>query len=178
MASVSETSSRQTVAVPPRVEKRIRLALSGTAFFLRELNGLRDTDLSGAARVEGWTRSMVVADVGYRARALGRLLEGLSGGPMEPEYPTVEYREAEIRYGATLNPLALRHLVEHSAVQLRVLMRDLPPQLWEAEVVDVLGRRISAADIPWLRAQNVWERSIDLNHGARQENIPPLSDLD
>jgi maleylpyruvate isomerase len=149
-----------------------QMALSGTAYFLRCLNELPDADLQTPSVVPGWTRAMIIADVGYRARALTRLLDGLTSDHPEPEYPNQQYRFAEVQYGASLAPRALRHLVNHSAVQLRVAMRDLPESAWDREVRDVAGARFSASVIPFLRAQNVWLRAVQLDNGSSVSDLP------
>jgi maleylpyruvate isomerase len=50
-------------------------------------------------------------------------------------YASPEQRRDEIDYGATLSPLALRHLVAHSTVHLNVEWRDLPSRAWQAALV-------------------------------------------
>lgn len=142
----------------------IALAFSGTAYFLRCLATTPDAGLPMPSRLSGWTRAMVAADVGYRARSLARLLEG------ESEYPDDSYRIAEASYGATLPAHALRHLVTHSAVQLRVAFRDRTD--WAGFAAAAGGTQIRRADLPWLRARNVWLHAVDLNAGASFRELP------
>lgn len=162
-------ADQQTAAGPAAPTGRlatIQLALSGTAFFLRQLDRLPDDRIQEASLIPEWSRAMVAADVGYRARALGRLLNG------DDDYPNAEYRLKEVVYGASLAPRALRHLVAHSAMQLRVLIRDLPPERWDSPRETVSGERLTNRDIPWLRARNVWLHAVNLRAGASYSDLP------
>lgn len=147
-------------------------ARRGTAFFARKLNELTDADLDGGSLLNGWTRRHVVAHVGYNARAIARLVEWAATGVETPMYPSVEVRNHEIDFGATLSPIALRNLFDHSAVHLNVEWRDLPADSWHHKVKTVQGRVVPAEETVWMRTREVWVHAVDLDNGASFGDIP------
>ncbi|MFE5838551.1 maleylpyruvate isomerase family mycothiol-dependent enzyme [Arthrobacter sp. NPDC056493] len=149
-----------------------RPARRGTAFFARKLNELTDEELDGGSLLPGWTRRHVVAHVGYNARAIARLVEWAATGVETPMYPSTEVRDHEINFGATLSPIALRNLFDHSAVHLSVEWRDLPDQDWDNEVKTIQGRTVPASETVWMRTREVWIHAVDLGNGASFADIP------
>lgn len=147
-------------------------ARRGTAFFARKLNELSDADLDGDSLLPGWSRRHVVAHVGYNARAIARLVEWAATGVETPMYPSVEIRNHEIDFGATLSPIALRNLFDHSAVHLNVEWRDLPADNWHHKVKTVQGRTVPAEETVWMRTREVWVHAVDLDNGATFRDIP------
>jgi maleylpyruvate isomerase len=147
-------------------------ARRGTAFFARKLNELSDAELDGGSLLPGWTRRHVVAHVGYNARALARLIEWAATGVETPMYSSPEARNHEIEFGATLSPIALRHLFDHSAVHLNVEWRDLPADAWHHKVKTAQGRTVPAEETVWMRTREVWLHAVDLDNGATFEDIP------
>jgi maleylpyruvate isomerase len=144
----------------------------GTAFFARKLNELPDAELDGGSLLPGWTRRHVVAHVGYNARAIARLIEWAATGVETPMYSSPEARNHEIEFGATLSPIALRHLFDHSAVHLNVEWRDLPEDAWHQKVKTAQGRIVPAEETVWMRTREVWLHAIDLDNGAKFSDIP------
>jgi maleylpyruvate isomerase len=157
----------------PRLAATLQLARHGTAYFSRKLNELSDAELDGPSLLPGWSRRHVIAHVGYNARALTRLLEWAATGVETPMYPSPEQRRDEIDYGATLSPLALRHLVAHATVHLNVEWRDLPAKAWQAEVRTAQGRTVPAAETAWMRTREVWIHAVDLDNGGSFNAFPP-----
>ena len=147
-------------------------ARRGTAFFARKLNELPDAELDGATLLPGWTRRHVVAHVGYNARAIARLIEWAATGVETPMYSSPEARNHEIEFGATLSPIALRHLFDHSAVHLNVEWRDLPADAWHHKVKTAQGRIVPAEETVWMRTREVWMHAVDLDNGATFNDIP------
>lgn len=147
-------------------------ARRGTAFFARKLNELTDAELDGDSLLPGWTRRHVVAHVGYNARAVSRLVEWAATGVETPMYPSVEVRNYEIDFGATLSPIALRNLFDHSAVHLNVEWRDLPADSWHHKVKTVQGRTVPAEETVWMHTREVWVHAVDLDNGATFKDIP------
>ncbi|HET7140177.1 MAG TPA: maleylpyruvate isomerase family mycothiol-dependent enzyme, partial [Arthrobacter sp.] len=83
-----------------------------------------------------------------------------------------EARNHEIDFGATLSPIALRNLFDHSAVHLNVEWRDLPEQAWHHQVRTAQGRTVPASETVWMRTREVWTHAIDLDNGATFTDIP------
>lgn len=147
-------------------------ARRGTAFFARKLNELTDAELDGDSLMPNWTRRHVVAHVGYNARAIARLVEWAATGVETPMYTSAAVRNEEIDFGATLSPIALRHLFDHSAVHLSVEWRDLPDLAWQHKVRTIQGRDIPATETVWIRSRETWVHAIDLDNGAAFADIP------
>ncbi|UZX03283.1 maleylpyruvate isomerase family mycothiol-dependent enzyme [Arthrobacter sp. CDRTa11] len=147
-------------------------ARRGTAFFARKLNELSDADLDGPSLLPGWTRRHVTAHIGYNARALARLIEWAATGIETPMYASPEARNQEIAFGATLSPIALRNLFDHSAVHLNVEWRDLPADAWHHKVKTAQGRIVPAEETVWMRTREVWIHAVDLDNGATFADIP------
>jgi maleylpyruvate isomerase len=165
-------AARTDLATDPRVVEDLATVRAGTAYFRRALNSVSDAELSGPSLLPGWTRKHLVAHVGYNARALSRLVEWAATGVETPMYSSSGARVKEIELGATLGAEALRHLCEHSAIDLDVRWRDLPDGRWTAEVVTAQGRRVPASETVWLRIREVWLHAIDLRAGGRLADVP------
>ncbi|NWL10431.1 maleylpyruvate isomerase [Paenarthrobacter nitroguajacolicus] len=164
--------ARHDLATDPRLQEDLLQARRGTAFFARKLNELTDAELDGGTLLPGWTRRHVVAHVGYNARAIARLVEWAATGVETPMYPSPEARNQEIDFGATLSPIALRNLFDHSAVHLSVEWRDLPDASWSNEVRTAQGRTVPATETVWMRTREVWVHAVDLDNGASFNDIP------
>ena len=164
--------ARHDQTTDPVLLEGLLQARRGTAFFARKLNELTDAELDGDSLLPGWTRRHVVAHVGYNARAVARLVEWAATGVETPMYPSVEVRNHEIDFGATLSPIALRNLFDHSAVHLNVEWRDLPADSWHHKVKTVQGRTVPAEETVWMRTREVWVHAVDLDNGATFKDIP------
>lgn len=164
--------ARQDLTTDPGLQEQLLQARRGTAFFARKLNELSDAELDGRSLLPGWSRRHVVAHVGYNARAIARLVEWAATGVETPMYPSVSVRDEEINFGATLSPIALRNLFDHSAVHLSVEWRDLPDDAWRHEVRTAQGRIVPASETVWMRTREVWVHAVDLDNGAIFADIP------
>ena len=147
-------------------------ARRGTAFFARKLNELSDAELDGDSLLPGWTRRHITAHIGYNARAIARLVEWAATGVETPMYASTAVRDHEINFGATLTPIALRNLFDHSAVHLNVEWRDLPGDAWHHKVRTIQGREVPATETVWMRTREVWMHAVDLANGATFTDIP------
>jgi maleylpyruvate isomerase len=165
-------AARHDQTTDPRLQEQLLQARRGTAFFARKLNELTDAELDGGSLLPGWTRRHLVAHVGYNARAIARLIEWAATGVETPMYSSPEARNHEIEFGATLSPIALRHLFDHSAVHLNVEWRDLPADAWHHKVKTAQGRIVPAEETVWMRTREVWMHAVDLNNGATFRDIP------
>ncbi|WP_347110998.1 maleylpyruvate isomerase family mycothiol-dependent enzyme [Paenarthrobacter sp. S56] len=165
-------AARHDHATDPVLLAGLLQARHGTAFFARKLNELSDADLGAPSLLPGWTRGHVVAHVGYNARAIARLVEWAATGVENPMYPSLEVRNHEIDFGATLSPIALRNLFDHSAIHLNVEWRDLPADNWHHKVRTVQGRVVPAEETVWMRTREVWVHAADLDNGATFADIP------
>ena len=156
----------------PEILAGLLLARRGTAYFERKLAELSDDEFDGPSLLPGWSRRHVIAHVGYNARALTHLTEWAATGVETPMYATTDARNAEIEYGATLSPAALRNLSAHAAVHLNVEWRDLEPEAWKAEVRTAQGRTVPASETVWMRTREVWLHAVDLDNGGSVTDFP------
>ena len=164
--------ARHDLTRDPTLLAQLLLARRGTAFFARKLNELSDAQLNEPSLLAGWTRRHVAAHIGYNARAVARLVEWAHTGVETPMYESVAVRNHEIDFGATLSPIALRNLYDHSAVHLNVEWRDLPADAWGHLVRTIQGREVPAAETVWMRTREIWVHAVDLANGARFADIP------
>jgi maleylpyruvate isomerase len=164
--------ARHDQTTDPVLLEGLLQARRGTAFFARKLNELSDADLDADSLLPGWTRRHVTAHIGYNARAIARLIEWAATGVETPMYSSPEARNHEIDFGATLSPIALRHLFDHSAVHLNVEWRDLPAEAWHHKVKTAQGRIVPAEETVWMRTREVWVHAMDLDNGATFADIP------
>jgi maleylpyruvate isomerase len=164
--------ARQDQTTDPELLEALLQARRGTAFFARKLNELSDTELDGPSLLPGWNRRHVTAHIGYNARAIARLIEWASTGVETPMYASTDVRDKEINFGATLSPIALRNLFDHSAVHLNVEWRDLPEHSWHHKVKTIQAREVPATETIWMRTREVWTHAVDLDNGATFADIP------
>jgi maleylpyruvate isomerase len=156
----------------PEILAGLLLARRGTAYFERKLAELADDEFDGPSLLPGWDRRHVIAHVGYNARALTHLTEWAATGIENPMYATADARNAEIEYGATLSPAALRNLSAHAAVHLNVEWRDLSPEAWNTQVRTAQGRIVPASETVWMRTREVWLHAVDLDNGGSVTDFP------
>ncbi|ALE05656.1 maleylpyruvate isomerase [Arthrobacter sp. ERGS1:01] len=164
--------ARRDLTTDPGLQEALLQARRGTAFFARKLNELSDDELDGDSLLAGWTRRHLTAHVGYNARAIARLVEWAATGVETPMYSSPSARNQEIDFGATLSPIALRNLFDHSAVHLNVEWRDLPDEKWSNQVKTAQGRTVPVSETVWMRTREVWLHAVDLNNGASFSDIP------
>lgn len=163
--------ARHDLVQAPEIRADLLLARRGTAYFSRMLAQLPEAQLDGPSLRPGWSRRHVVAHVGYNARALTRLVEGARTGTTGRMYESAAERDREIELGATLGGAALRNLHAHAAVHLSVEWRDLPEDRWQVPVLTATGE-VPVAQTVRMRAREVWLHAVDLDSGARLEDLP------
>lgn len=169
-------SARTDLTTDPDILADLLEVRRGTAFLSRKVNEIRDKDLVNPSLLKGWSRAHVIAHVGYNARALCRLARWANTGEECPMYASSDARTNEIRRGSTLQPHALRHLYDHSAISLNVEWRDTPDSAWSATVRTATGRSVPFSETLWMRLREVWIHAVDLNNGALWSDIPvPIS---
>lgn len=164
--------ARHDLTQDPQTLHDLATVRLGTAFFRRALDQVTDDELDGPSLLPDWQRRHLVAHVGYNARAVARLVDWAATGVENPMYSSKEARAEEIEEGATLNPEALRNLSEHAAIDLDVRWRDLPAENWSARVVTAQGREVPASETVWMRTREVWLHAVDLDSGARLDDVP------
>jgi maleylpyruvate isomerase len=165
-------AARQDLARDPRLLDDLLQVRRGTAFFARKLTELADDDFADPSLLTGWRRAHLIAHVGYNARAVRRLVDWARTEIETPMYDSPDARAREIELGATLSPLALRHLCHHAAIDLDVAWRDLPETAWQHRVRTAQGRHVPVSETVWMRMREVWLHAIDLDNGATFADVP------
>lgn len=157
---------------PAAPARELLWARRGTAYFARHLNALSDSDLDAPSRVPGWSRRHVVAHVGYHARSLARLVEAARNGVTQEKLAEPENQIEDVEFGATLPGHALRYLFLHSEVHLNVEWRDLHEAGWNTSVRTLDSDIVPIRNTPWLRAREIWLRTLDLDNGGTSADFP------
>ncbi|GAA0514014.1 MULTISPECIES: maleylpyruvate isomerase family mycothiol-dependent enzyme [Streptomyces] len=147
-------------------------ARQGQAFFDQKFRELDIVELRQASLLPGWTRAHVIAHVAYNARALGRLVAWAQSNIECPMYESADARNREIDLGATLSGPELLQLSADEAGQLDKAWRNLPKDRWEYHVKNAQGVSISVAETVWMRSRELWLHALDLDNGARADDIP------
>lgn len=153
--------------------QRLAWAQDGAELFFTHLDKLADGAFARETALAGWTFAHVVGHLGYNARALSRLVRWASTGVETPMYRSSEARDEEIEQGATLSATELRAFAKDADAQLRSDLAGMTTQSWLAKVVTAQGRPVPAAEIPWMRAREVWVHAVDLGTGVEFEQFPP-----
>ena len=126
------------------------------------LGRLTDAELDGPSLLPGWTRAHLLAHLVSSADALvGRLTEARTGvaQPAPDDLPG-------------LPPAELRVAVLAATQRLAGAVREVPDDVWSAQVRTAEGHVVPAAELPWLRAREVWVHAVDLDAGIGFADVP------
>ena len=157
---------------PAAPTSELLLARRGAAYFARKLNELDDTALEGGSHLNGVGRRLIVARVGYEARAMARIAEAAREGHGEESLGDPEQEPDDEILGACLPAHALRYLFEHTQAHLNVEWRDLTDEAWDHAVVSLTGRRVTPRQMVRERAVTLWLGAVSLRNGGRLSDIP------
>ncbi|HEY7046843.1 MAG TPA: maleylpyruvate isomerase family mycothiol-dependent enzyme [Jatrophihabitantaceae bacterium] len=146
---------------------------SGTEVLTRTLDPLPDAELDRPSALPGWTRRHVVAHLARNAEALARLLAWARTGVPTPMYASPEQRSSEIESSAQFDLARLRREFAETAAALDDDVAALSDGEWQATVRSARGREIPAAEVPWMRAREVWLHALDLDAGVGPGQLPP-----
>lgn len=122
----------------------------------------------------GWDRAHVVAHLARNAEALARLTGWARTGVPNPMYASPEQRNADIDASASDPPETLVAFLATSAADLETAMTALDEEAWRAPLLSASGRPLLAAEIPWLRAREVWVHLVDLDAGFGFADLPAV----
>ena len=144
----------------------LRWTEDGTRLFLDSLV------LDGESLLPGWSRAHVAAHVAANAQALTNLTRWAITGIRTPMYASPEERAAGIERGLAMRPVELDAWLRRSAAALSSSMRRMSSEHWAREVVTAQGRSVTATEIPWLRAREVYVHVVDLGVGVGFDDLP------
>ncbi|MFN3294436.1 MAG: maleylpyruvate isomerase N-terminal domain-containing protein [Gemmobacter sp.] len=144
----------------------------GTACFARKLNELTDAELSLPSAVAGRSRAHVVAALSLHARGICWQIEGSLPDAAGARDPGARRYLADVATAATLPPRALRHLFDHTAIHLNVVLRDLTGEGWSAPAHRVDGNPCTVRDLARERARLIWQGALHLGNGLQARDLP------
>jgi maleylpyruvate isomerase len=144
----------------------------GTALIAGHAKRLDPTGFAGPSRLPGWSRAHVLAHLARNAEALTNLTVWARTGVETPMYKDPEQRDRDIQQAAGQTPpLLLRDFAE-TAADFDASTDTMDRAAWTAGVRSARGRAISASEIPWLRAREIWIHLVDLDVGFDMEDLP------
>ena len=149
-------------------DERRRLVGEGTEHFRSYAADLTKADLDGPSLLDGWSRHMLIAHLGYNAVGLRRLCNG------EPMYASAEARAEEIAQSVDLETPDLYHLFDSEAGHLDARWQELPPAARSVMVKTMQGRTVPTEATLWMRIREVWIHAVDLGTGASFEALPEI----
>jgi maleylpyruvate isomerase len=144
----------------------------GEVFFLSRLDSLSDDALREPSALPGWTRAHVVSHFSRNARALINLLDWARTGVVTPMYPSVEARADGIEEGSHQSAAELRAEAVAASGRLEDACAAMPDDAWDGEIRTALGRATTGAEVPWMRVRESWVHALDLDAGARVDELP------
>ncbi|HXC84186.1 MAG TPA: maleylpyruvate isomerase family mycothiol-dependent enzyme [Trebonia sp.] len=149
-----------------RPEQTLDWMRDGTERLLGAVAALDDADLDEPCLLPGWNRRYLLSHLAANAGALRNLVYWARTGEERRMYASPEQRDADITAGARRPAGELRAWVASSADALAGDLATLPEPAWDAQVITAQGITRSAAEIPWMRAREVFVHAVDLACGA------------
>lgn len=128
--------------------------------------------LRAPSHLPGWTRAHVAAHLSRNADALVNLLNWARTGVETPMYAGAGQRAAEIEESAWLPERALLADLLAADARFAAAAVGLPRECWQVTVRTARGRLVPAAEVPWMRAREVWVHAVDLAAGPTFADVP------
>jgi maleylpyruvate isomerase len=136
------------------------------------LGRLTEDEFDGPSLLPGWTRRHVLAHLAGNAGAIVNLLTWARTGVETPMYASDDARDAQIEELSTLPTDQLRTAVLSGTGRLVDAVRAMPAAAWAATVRTRQGHELPAAEVPAMRAREVWVHSVDLDAGIAFADVP------
>ncbi len=133
---------------------------------------MADEAFRAPSLLPGWSRAHVLTHLARNADAMGNLLTWARTGVETPAYASDEARDADIAAGAARPPAEVRADVVASSDRLAAAVRAMPAPAWSAVVRTRQGFELTAADVLWWRAREMWIHAVDLDVGASIADLP------
>jgi maleylpyruvate isomerase len=155
-----------------QLEESLAWMRSGTGLFLSAVDGLDAADFDAPSDLPGWSRKYLVAHIAANADALRNLVHWAATGEETPMYASPEERSEDIESGARRPANALRSRAHSASEQLASDLAALDQKQWQEQVRTAQGRMVPAADVPWMRAREVFVHAVDLGTGLGLADLP------
>jgi maleylpyruvate isomerase len=133
---------------------------------------LTDQQLAEPSALPDWSRAHVVAHLARNADALVNLLDWARTGVETPMYPSRVARDAGIATTAAAPPDELRSDFAAARAGLAEAVAAMPAEAWAATVRNGQGNPVTAAEVPWMRAKELWVHGTDLRAGLAFADLP------
>ncbi|WP_291799239.1 maleylpyruvate isomerase N-terminal domain-containing protein [Brevibacterium sp.] len=164
-------------APPPFDAEKLRADLDlctlGERFYLKTLDQISPAGMAQPSILPGWSRVHVAMHIVHNAEGFMRLLEWARTGTENPMYPSRAERDAQIEESAAHTSGEAAIAIAHEVVaELEGDFARMDDAAWSATVVSGRGDDIRAAEIPWLRAREVFVHALDLGIGATTLDFP------
>lgn len=156
----------------PSREHALAWAYDGAAHLRSLMTRMGDDAFAAPSALPGWSRAHLLTHIARNADAMVNLLTWARSGVRTPAYVSREQRDADIEAGAARSPAEIRDDVVESSDRLAVVVRAMPEAAWSALVTHPSGAEISASEIPWFRAREMWIHAVDLDVGAAFTDLP------
>lgn len=144
----------------------------GTQYLFGLVEQLPNAELWEPSALPGWTRAHVIGHVARNAEAINRLASWARTGVESPMYESRQRRDADIEESAGYPPSILRLDLVDTADAMARELAQLDEQAWQAQVRNVQGRLIPAAELPWMRIREVWLHAVDLGTEGQLADFP------
>ncbi len=142
-----------------------------TALLTEAVAALDPAAVREPSLLSGWTRGHVLTHLARNADAVINLLTWARTGEETPMYASAEARDKDIEAGSARPvPEQLADL-RAGAERLATVLDGMPPQAWAGQV-QVRGRVIPAADIPFRRLTEIQLHHVDLGIGYTCSDLP------
>ena len=152
--------TEQTFTAPlETLRKRVQEA---TQRLLGDTIEVSDGDWNRPSLLPGWSRAHVAAHLSANADALAELIDEAAKGRSVPLYPDDEARAEGIERGSSMTGLELQICLDTSAGRLERAMDAVED--WSAPV-ELLGHRLTLAQVPMARLSEVVVHHLDLDCG-------------
>ncbi len=145
---------------------------AGTDLVLSTVDGLAPGDFTAPSGLPDWSRRHLVAHLATNAEALGNLVHWARTGDETPMYSSTRQRADDIEKGAQHPAAELRAWARSSAEQLAASIDQLDRAQWDHPIRTAAGREVTATQIPWMRAREVFVHAVDLGTGVRFADLP------
>jgi maleylpyruvate isomerase len=144
-----------------------------TERFTKSVQTLSEQQVGGATLIPPWTRGHVITHVARAADSYCRLLAGAVDGVEVPQYPSLEFRAAQIEDGAARPITQLLADVRTASAGFADALRALPAPAWSARVRMRPGELRAPAALPLIRLREIEVHHVDLDVGYTFADIAP-----
>jgi maleylpyruvate isomerase len=124
---------------------------------------LTEATAQAPSALPGWTRQHVLSHLARNADAVVNLLVWARTGIEHPMYPSRADRDADIEEGAHRLLQVIQEDLKAASGRLLHAAEQMVETSWEYPIIGAGGLRTPAAQVPWMRAQELLIHTADLD---------------